>query len=173
MLVEGVVAREDPRADDVRSLLERHLTFAHEHTPARHVHALDVDALAHPSITFVGHRLDGELLGVGALKDLGDGTGELKSMHTAASARGRGVGTAIVAHLVGLARERGLRRVSLETGTPAVFEPAWALYARHGFVDCGPFGDYPVSTTSRFMTLDLTADLPDVVRTGRRDDQPV
>jgi putative acetyltransferase len=150
-----MISVDDPRADDVRALLERHLAFANDHSPPEHVHALDVEALVHPSITFVAYRADGELLGVGALKDLGDGHGELKSMHTSEAARSRGIGGAIVIHLVSLARARGLTRLSLETGTPDAFAPARSLYARHGFVACGPFGDYAPSDYSTFMTLDL------------------
>lgn len=92
---------------------------------------------------------------MGALKDLGAGHGELKSMHTAETARGRGVAGAIVEHLVALGRERGLTRLSLETGTPEAFRPARSLYARHGFVECGPFGDYAPSAYSTFMTLEV------------------
>ena len=153
--MEGRIAVDDPRADDVRLLLERHLGFANDHSPPEDVHALDVEALAHPSVTFVAYRAGGTLLGVGALKELGDGHGELKSMHTAVAARGRGIGGAIVAHLVSLARSRGLTRLSLETGTPDAFAPARSLYARHGFVECGPFGDYAPSAYSTFMTLEL------------------
>ncbi|HYF73142.1 MAG TPA: GNAT family N-acetyltransferase [Nocardioides sp.] len=151
----SVIAVDDPRAEDVRALLERHLTFANNHSPPEDVHALDVEALVHPSITFVSYRVAGELLGVGALKDLGEGHGELKSMHTAAEARGRGIAGAVLVHLIGLARERGLTRLSLETGTPEAFRPARSLYARHGFVECGPFGDYAPSAYSTFMTLAL------------------
>jgi putative acetyltransferase len=167
--MEGVIGADDPRADDVRELLERHLAFANDHTPPEDVHALDVDALVDPAIAFVSYRVAGRLLGVGALKDLGDGTGELKSMHTSADARGRGVGSALVAHLVGLARSRGLARVGLETGTQDAFAPARSLYARHGFVGCGPFGDYAPSPWSAFMALDLVPAPRDVVRTGRPD----
>jgi putative acetyltransferase len=153
--VEGEIAADDPRAADVRALLERHLAFANDHSPPEDVHALDVDALVDPSITFVSYRVDGELLGVGALKDLGEGHGELKSMHTAVEARGRGVGSSVLAHLVALARSQGLTRLSLETGTPDAFAPARALYARHGFVECGPFGDYVLSDYSTFMTREV------------------
>jgi putative acetyltransferase len=146
----------DPREADVRQLLERHLTFAGHHSPPEHVHALHVDALVDPAITFVAYRDEGDLLGVGALKDLGGGHGELKSMHTAAPARGRGIGRAIVEHLVALAREQGMTRVSLETGTPDAFAPARSLYASAGFVPCAPFGGYQPSTYSTCLTLDLT-----------------
>lgn len=153
--MEGVIAVDDPRAADVVALLGRHLELMNALSPPEEVHALDVEALVDPAITFVGYRVDGELLAVGALKDLGDGHGELKSMHTSAAARGRGIGSAIVLHLVDLARQRGLTRVSLETGTPEEFAPARGLYARHGFTECGPFGDYVLSPWSTFMTMSL------------------
>ncbi|WP_243058376.1 GNAT family N-acetyltransferase [Nocardioides sp. SR21] len=153
--MEGTITADDPRAADVRALLETHLELMNELSPPEEVHALDVDALGHPSVTFVGYRHAGELLGVGALKDLGDGHGELKSMHTTAAARGRGVGTAIVDHLVGVAAERGMTRLSLETGTPDGFAAARSLYARRGFAECGPFGDYVLSPWSTFMTRSL------------------
>lgn len=153
--MEGVIADDDPRAADVTALLGVHLDLMNALSPPEEVHALDVDALVHPSVTFVGYRVDGELLGVGALKDLGDGHGELKSMHTTAAARGRGVGGAIVDHLVELAVARGMTRLSLETGTPDAFAPARSLYARQGFVECGPFGDYVLSPWSTFMTRSL------------------
>jgi len=100
----------------VYALLERHLGFAHEHTPIEDVHALDIDGLLDPAVTLFSARRDGVLLGIGALKQLDNDHGELKSMHTAAAARRQGVGRAMVAHLVGVARQRGYQRVSLETG---------------------------------------------------------
>lgn len=153
--MEGTITAHDPRAADVCALLETHLELMNQLSPPEEVHALDVDALTHPSVTFVGYRAGGDLLGVGALKDLGDGHGELKSMHTAAAARGRGVGSAIVDHLVDLAIARGMTRLSLETGTPDGFAAARALYARRGFAECGPFGDYVLSPWSTFMTRSL------------------
>lgn len=156
---EGQIAVDDPRSDDVRELLERHLEFANEHSPPEDVHALDVEALVHPDVTFVSLREDGDLLAVGALKQLGDDLAEVKSMHTAAPARGRGLGGATLNHLVGLARARGLARVSLETGSMEAFAPARSLYARAGFTPCEPFGAYRPSPSSTFMTLAL--DEPD------------
>jgi putative acetyltransferase len=146
---------DDPRRDDVRALLEQHLAFAHEHTPPEDVHALDLDGLLHASITFFSLRDGATLLGVGALKELGSDHAEIKSMHTAAAARGRGVGRALLEHLLAVARSRGHRRVSLETGATDAFAPARGLYAAAGFVSCGPFGDYPESPRSAFMTLEL------------------
>ncbi|MFL5846094.1 MAG: GNAT family N-acetyltransferase [Solirubrobacteraceae bacterium] len=150
-----VIAVDDPRAADVRALLERHLAFAASHSPPEDVHALDVERLVDPAITFFSFRDDDELLGVGALKELGDGHAELKSMHTAEAARGRGVGRAIAAHLLAEARSRGLTRVSLETGTMEAFAAARALYASLGFEPCPPFADYPNSRNSVCMTLAL------------------
>jgi putative acetyltransferase len=153
----GEITRDDPRADDVRKLLERHLAFAHANTPPEGVHALDVGGLLDPAVTFFSFRRDGELLGVGALKQLDRLHAELKSMHTAEAARGRGVGRAMLGHLIRVARERGCRRVSLETGSMDAFAPARSLYASAGFRPCGPFGDYSLSRSSTFMTLSLDA----------------
>ncbi len=152
---EGEISIEDPRAEDVRELLERHLAFAKSHTPPEDVHALEIDGLLDPAVTVFGFRLDGELLGVGALKRLDGRHAELKSMHTAEAARGRGIGRAMVDHLIGVARELGFRRVSLETGSMPAFAPARSLYASAGFTPCGPFGDYSPSPSSSFMTLSL------------------
>ncbi len=140
----------------MRALLARHLTFALSTTPPEHSFALDVDALLDPAITFYSYRAGGEqLLGVGALKELDAGHGEIKSMHTAQAARGRGVGRAMLSHLLGVARARGYGRVSLETGTMAEFAPARALYSSAGFIACGPFGDYQPSPDNCFMMLPL------------------
>ena len=150
-----VIAPDDPAAPEVRRLLQRHLDFANTHSPREDVHALDVTGLQQPEISFFGARDEGVLLGVGALKQLDDSHAEIKSMHVAAEARGRGLGTTIVAHLLTVARDRGLNRVSLETGSMAAFDPARALYARAGFAPCGPFADYRLSPNSSFLTRTL------------------
>jgi putative acetyltransferase len=152
-----VIAPDDPRAPDVTALLVRHLELMRATTPAEFVFALDVTGLVDPAITFCSARRDGVVLGLGALKELDAAHGELKSMHTASEARGQGIGAALLGHLVGLARDRGYRRVSLETGSQAAFAPARALYAASGFAPCGPFGGYPDSANSVFMTLALAA----------------
>jgi putative acetyltransferase len=95
------------------------------------------------------------LVGVGALKRLAADHGEVKSMHTEEAARGRGVGSAMLRHIMAAARARGMSRLSLETGSWPYFEPARSLYARHGFVECGPFGDYREDPNSVFMTVAL------------------
>ena len=151
------IAPDHPRADDVGALLAVHLAFAREVTPEGHVHALDLDGLLDPAVTFFAARHEGRLLGVGALKRLDDDHAEIKSMHIAAAARGQGVGGAMVDHLVATAAARGHTRVSLETGTHDAFAPARALYARAGFVPCPPFSGYTDNPYSTCMTLVLSA----------------
>jgi putative acetyltransferase len=152
---ELVVAADDPRSDDVRALLGRHLVFAYEHSPPEDVYALDIAGLVAEDVSFFSIRDGGELLGIGALKRLDDLHAELKSMHTAEGARGRGVGRVMLAHLLDVARARGCRRVSLETGSMAAYAPARALYAAAGFEVCQPFGGYRPSPNSVCMTLEL------------------
>jgi putative acetyltransferase len=149
------VAPDDPRRDDVTALLSEHLADMRATSPPESVHALDVDALVDPRIAFFSARDGDVLLGCGALKLLSEAEGEVKSMRTTHAARGRGVAAAILARLLEEARKRGLRRVSLETGTEDYFAAAHRLYARHGFVDCGPFGDYALDPHSRFMKIAL------------------
>ena len=152
-MLAGVISPDDPRAADVRALLERHLAFANEHSPPEDVHALDLDGLLGADISFFSYRLDGELLGVGAIRMLDAHHAELKSMHTAEAARRRGIGQAMADHLLGVARARGVSQVSIETGTMAAFAPARSLYASLGFEPCEPFGDYTHSPNSTCMTL--------------------
>ena len=150
-----LVAADDPRAPDVLALLERHLALMHEQTPPEDVHALDVSGLVDPSVSFFSCRSAGALLGVGALKQLDPAHAELKSMHTAEEARGRGVGQRLLDHLLGVARSRGCARVSLETGSGPGFAAARRLYERAGFTPDGPFADYVASPHSTFLTLRL------------------
>jgi putative acetyltransferase len=153
--MDGVIAPDDPRALDIRRLLGVHLAFAYDNSPSEDVHALDVDALCDPAVSFFSCRRGGRLLGVGALKRLDTNHAELKSMHTTAAARGQGVGRAMVEHLLATARERGYRRVSLETGTMEAFAPARLLYLSSGFTVCPPFAGYFESPNSVCMTLEL------------------
>lgn len=150
-----VIDRDDPGREDVRALLHSHLSFAREHSPPEDVHALDTDGIVADGISFFSLRRDGVLLGVGALREVEAGHGEIKSMHTAAAARGQGVGRAMLEHLLATARDRGYERVSLETGTMEAFAAARALYASAGFVECPPFSGYWESPYSVCMTLEL------------------
>ena len=141
--------------DGVRGLLEAHLADMYVTSPAESVHALDMQGLKHQSITFWSARENGKVLGCVALKHLAGEHGEIKSMRSAENARHRGVATALLQHLITQAKQRGYRRLSLETGTMEYFEPAKSLYRKFGFVDCGPFADYPLDPNSCFMTLVL------------------
>ena len=147
------IALDDPRTDDIRSLLAAHLQLMRETSPPEDVHALDIDALLAPEISFFSGREDGQLFAVGALKEIDATHAELKSMHTAAASRGRGFGRSMLEFLIALARERGYARLSLETGTMKEFAPARTLYASVGFSECPPFGSYPDSPNSVCMTM--------------------
>jgi putative acetyltransferase len=159
------ISPEPPTRDDVRRLLDEHLTDMFATSPPESVHALDHSALLAPSVTFWTARDDdGTLLGCGALSELDPGAepreGEIKSMRTTAHARGKGVATALLRAVLAEAERREYSRVSLETGTQDYFAPARRLYARHGFVQCGPFASYTVDPNSVFMTLDLPGSQP-------------
>lgn len=160
MLREAPPAAMEIRLDDLRgaqiaALLREHLAEMHVHSPPESVHALDLEALRAPGISFWTAWEGDELLGCAALRALDGRAGEIKSMRTAARHRGRGVADALLRHVLDEARRRGYRRLSLETGSMAHFEPARRLYARHGFVPCGPFGDYGEDPNSTFMTRPL------------------
>lgn len=149
---------DDPRRPDVLALLTEHLQDMFATSPAESVHALDPDALVHPAITFLSARRNGELLGIGALKQLSPELAEIKSMRTRVAARGSGVAQDIVRRLLATAGESGICRVSLETGTQEYFAPARRLYERLGFTSCKPFGQYTDDPHSVFLTIELTPD---------------
>ncbi|MDT8990945.1 GNAT family N-acetyltransferase [Curvibacter sp. APW13] len=146
---------DDLRRPQVAELLEEHLEDMRAWSPPESVHALDLDRLRQPGITFWTVWEGDELLACGAIKRLDALHGELKSMRTARKARGRGAATLLLRHALAQARQWGLQRLSLETGTTEGFAAAHRLYARHGFVDCGPFADYAPDPFSRFMTYVL------------------
>jgi len=137
-------------------LLTHHFTTARAETARGSAHALDLTGLRSPDIRFWALWDEEALLGIGALKRLSTDHGEVKSMHTAEAHRGRGAGSAMLAHIIAAARADGLAWLSLETGSWDYFLSARRLYARHGFVDCAPFGDYKPDPNSVFMTLDLS-----------------
>lgn len=147
--------------DDARvlALLRAHVDRARAETGRGSAHALDPSALRAPGVSFwSAWQGDGDaavVVAVGALKALDAGHGEVKSMHTAEAVRGQGIGSALLRHIMTEARARGMTRLSLETGSWPYFAPARALYARHGFVECRPFGDYGPDPNSIFMTLEL------------------
>jgi putative acetyltransferase len=146
---------DDLRGPEIAELLAVHVAFCRSSSPPESTHVLDLDALRTPAITFWSAWDGAGLLGCAALKELDAAHGEIKSMHTAAPYRGRGVGLGLLRHIVAEARSRGYRRLSLETGSMEAFAAARALYARFGFVACPPFGDYRLDPNSVFMTLEL------------------
>jgi putative acetyltransferase len=142
----------DPRVVD---LLRYHLAGSEAHSGPGSSHALDLEGLRSPDLTF-WTAWDGDtLVATGALKQLSESHGEVKSMHTALAARRKGAGSAVLAHIISVVRSRGISRLSLETGSWHYFRPAVALYRRHGFIECAPFADYGPDPNSIFMTLDL------------------
>ena len=147
----------DIRIDDlqghaIQGLLQQHLDAMYQHSPPESVHALDLEALRHPSITFWTAWESGELLGCGALKRLNPEHGELKSMRTADAHLRKGVGRNLLRHIQSAAQAEGIRRLSLETGTTPPFAAAQKLYLIEGFVECGPFAGYALDPYSLFMT---------------------
>lgn len=146
---------DDLTGDDTRRLIALHLAGMHDTSPPESVHALDIDALRHPSLSVWSAWIDGELAGIGALKVLDADRGEIKSMRVADRFRGAGVGRALLRHIVADARGRGMSSLWLETGTTEDFAPAQRLYGSEGFVPCGPFEGYALDPFSVFMTRTL------------------
>jgi putative acetyltransferase len=146
---------DDLTGPEIAGLLEEHLVSMHIHSPPESVHALPIEKLRGPDITFWSVWEDGELLGCGALKELDAQHGEIKSMRTVLQHLGKGVGRAVLNHIIAEARRRGYRRLSLETGSMAAFEPARKLYQRAGFTYCAPFADYIEDPNSVFMTMEI------------------
>lgn len=149
------VKPDDLTSPEVAELLADHLREMNLHSPPESVHALDLEKLKKPEITFWTVWNGGELVGCGALKELDPTHAEIKSMRTAPKYRGQGVGKLMLHHILDEARNRGYTRLSLETGSMAAFEPARRLYASHGFTLCGPFADYTLDPNSLFMTIEL------------------
>jgi putative acetyltransferase len=147
---------DDLQGAAVAALLQTHLDAMHQHSPPESVHALDMNALRQPAITFWTAWDGDDLMGCAALKTLSSDHAELKSMRTAATHVRKGVGRALLRHIEAAARSEGMRRISLETGPHAPFLPAQRLYASEGFAVCGPFADYLLDPYSLFMTKALT-----------------
>ena len=146
---------DDLRGPEISQLLQEHLRDMARHSPPESVHALDLEGLRKPDITFWTVWEDSELLGCGALKELDAHHGEIKSMRTASRHLRKGVAAKLVGHILEEAKRRSYRRLSLETGSMQAFAPARRLYARFGFQECGPFADYVEDPYSAFMTKEL------------------
>lgn len=149
------IVRDDLTHPQVVALIELHLRAAFENSPPGAVFALDLSGLRDPAVTLWTAWEGADLLGMGALKRLDAVHGEIKSMRTAPDQLRRGVAGTMLDHLLGEARARGYRRISLETGSTEAFAPARALYERTGFVETGPFADYTDTGFSRYYTLTL------------------
>jgi putative acetyltransferase len=149
------IREDDLSGEAVRGLVALHLAGMNANTPKDHVFALDLSALTAPEITFWS-AWDGEAVaGMGALKDLGDGAGEVKSMRTHPDHLRKGVAAALLEQIIGAAKSRGYSRLSLETGTGPPFDAALTLYRRRGFVDGEPFADYVRSPYNQMLHLAL------------------
>ena len=149
------IIEDDLQGADIIALLQRHLDYSYAVTPVESIHALDLEGLRAPDVTFWSAWQGDDLVGCGALKELDPRHGEIKSMHTAEEVRGQGVGSAVLEHIISVARDRGYARLSLETGTQDAFTPARALYARHGFQVCEPFASYGPDPNSHYMSITL------------------
>lgn len=140
---------------EVHQLLREHLRALSQHSPPESRHALDLDSLRQPGISFWSVWGGGELMGCGALKELDSHHGEIKSMRTAAKHLRKGVAARLLSYIIEEAGRRAYRRLSLETGSMAAFAPARRLYADHGFRECGPFAGYVLDPNSVFMKKEL------------------
>ena len=146
------ISVEESLTNELALILQAHWEFCTSSTPIEHIYALDASKLFSPNITVYGARVDGKLLGVGALRKLEEGHAELKSMHTVAESRGLGVGRAIVAHIERFAKNEGISRISLETGATEPFKPARELYSSLGYQECEAFGEYVLTKDNTCMS---------------------
>ena len=147
-----IIAEEHPLTPDLELLFQRHTADMHADTPPESIHMMDKGALAAPGIRFFVLRDAGEPLAMGAYKRIDAGHAEIKSMHVLAEVRGRGLSRAMLAHLMAEALATGFTRLSLETGSQPMFEPARRLYERAGFTECPPFEGYVLDPNSVYMT---------------------
>ncbi|NBX37156.1 MAG: GNAT family N-acetyltransferase [Planctomycetes bacterium] len=152
-----LLRRDDLTSSEVQALVAEHLAGMRGNSPVGHVHALAIESLQAPGITFWSAWSDGLLCGCGALKSLSGSAGEVKSMRTRTAFLRRGVGQAVLNEITRTAQERGYSHLYLETGTGSAFDAAHALYLRNGFEWCGPFGDYIATDFNVFMVKALPA----------------
>jgi putative acetyltransferase len=149
------IIEDDLSGEAIRALVALHLSGMQANSPACKVHALPVEKLRQPDVTFYSAWVGKSLAGMGAIRQIDSGHGELKSMRVASDWLGKKIGEAMLLHLLAEARHRGYTRVSLETGRGPAFEPALGLYRKHGFVNCEAFADYVLDDFSQCLTLQL------------------
>ncbi len=152
---EFAIREDELSSQATRELLRLHLEGMHATSPPGSVFALDLSGLRAPGVTVWTAWIGDAVAGIGALKDLGDRTAEIKSMRTHPDFLRQGVAAALLEHIIGVARARGMTRLSLETGSGSAFEPALALYRRRGFVDGEAFAEYERSAFNQFLHLML------------------
>jgi putative acetyltransferase len=152
LILPTTIRVDDLTGPEIAALLREHLAEMRRISPPESVHALDLDGLRRPEVTFWSAWEGRDLLGCGALKSLDAGHGEIKSMRTTAAHQRKGVAARLLQHIIEEAQRRGYRRLSLETGSQPEFTPARRLYERFGFDYCGPFADYRDDPNSVFMT---------------------
>ncbi|WP_299694550.1 GNAT family N-acetyltransferase [uncultured Vibrio sp.] len=148
---------DDLSGGAVLGLLEEHLADMYATSPPESVHALDIEGLKSPQVTFFSAWQDSQLLGCVAIKELDSQHAELKSMRTYQFARNSGVASQLLKHVIDIAKHRNYQRISLETGSEDYFKPARSLYQKFGFGYCEPFADYSLDPNSQFMTLPLNS----------------
>ena len=153
------IIEDDLTGSAIQQLLQAHLQNMAEISPPESIHALDLDGLRQPNVTFWTVWENTELLGCGALKELDCYHGEIKSMRTATAHLRKGVARHMLEFLLQVAQQRGYQKVSLETGSMAAFKPAHRLYQKYGFIECPPFASYVEDPNSLFMTKQLIPEL--------------
>jgi len=149
------IRRDDLTGEEVKALIREHLHGMSLQSPPESIHALGIEQLQQPEVTFWSVWMGKELAGCGALKELDSGHGEVKSMRTASAHLRKGVASSLLQYIIKKAKRRGYRQISLETGSIEAFEPARRLYERFGFRNCQPFAEYTEDPNSVFMTLKL------------------
>ena len=149
------IVLDDLSGKDIEAFLAEHMADMRAAAPPESMHALEMESLKCPEITFWSVYLEGQIVGCGAIKELNEWHGEIKSMRTAESVRGRGIASNLLLRILVIAKSKGYSRVSLETGSDGCFKPARNLYARHGFQFCPPFSSYREDPNSVFMSRGL------------------
>jgi putative acetyltransferase len=150
-----IIRADDLSGEQTQALLQLHLQGMHASSPPGSVFALDLTGLKSPAVSVWTLWIHHSVAGIAALKDLGDRSGEIKSMRTHPRFLRRGVAAALLDHIIGVARTRGMRRLSLETGSGPAFEPALSLYRRRGFIEGAAFSQYEKSAFNQFLHLSL------------------
>ena len=147
-----IIRLDDLRGPQIASFLDEHIRDMKAVSPPGSKHALDLEGLRRPEISFWTVWDESQIAGCGALKELSADHGELKSMRTAKPYRRHGIASMLMSHITEVSKHKGYRRLSLETGSMAFFEPARRFYAKFGFTPCGTFADYKLDPNSIFMS---------------------